>query len=74
MTEDQLARDLRLPPAIVRGLCFRLVQRGLLAENVAGFSLRADPERMTFDTVADAIDRDPTLDRLECRCPPTRAG
>jgi membrane protein len=73
MTEDQLARDLRLPPAIIRGLCFRLVKRGLLAENVAGFSLRADPDRMTFDTVADAIDRDPTLDRFDVQLPPDQA-
>ena len=36
---------------------------------VAGFSLRADPERMTFETVADAIDRDPTLDRLDVQMP-----
>jgi membrane protein len=72
-TEDELARDLRLPPAIVRALCFRMVQRGLLAEDVHGFSLRADPGRVTFDNVADAIDRDPTLDGFELSSPaPTR--
>jgi membrane protein len=69
VAEDQLARELRLPPAIVRELCFRLVQRGLLAENVHGFSLRADPERMTFDTVADAIDRDPTIEEVDVPLP-----
>jgi membrane protein len=73
VTEDELARDLRLPPAIVRTLCFRLVQRGLLAEDVHGFSLRADPNRVTFDAVADAIDRDPALDGFELAAPePTR--
>jgi membrane protein len=69
VTEDELARALRLPPAIVRALCFRLVQRGLLAEDVHGFRLRGDPERMTFDTVADAIDRDPALDRFDVALP-----
>ena len=69
VTEDELARALRLPPAIVRALCFRLVQRGLLAEDVHGFRLRGDPERMTFDTVADAIDRDPALDRFDVSLP-----
>jgi membrane protein len=63
VTEDELARDLRLPPALVRGVCFRLVRRGLLAENVYGFSLRAHPAEITFESVSDAIDRDPTLDR-----------
>jgi membrane protein len=67
--EDELARALRLPPAIVRQLSFRLVQRGLLAENVDGFSLRADPTKVTFDTVADAIDRDPALDRFDVHLP-----
>jgi membrane protein len=67
--EDELARELRLPPAIVRQLCFRLVQRGLATENVHGFSLRADPNRITFDTVADAIDRDPTIDQFDVQVP-----
>ena len=63
VTEDELARDLRLPPAIIRELCFRLVRRGLLAEDVRGFSLRADPGGLTTDAVADAIDRDPAVPR-----------
>jgi membrane protein len=63
VTEDELGRDLRLPPAIVRDLCFRLVRRGLLEEDVRGFSLRADPGSVTTDDVADAVDRDPTLDQ-----------
>ena len=62
VTEDELARDLRLPPSIVRDLCFRLVRRGLLDENVHGFYLRGDPEAMTTDVISDAIDRDPSLD------------
>ena len=68
VTEDELARDLRLPPAIVRDLCFRMVRRGLLAEEVRGFSLRADPDSITPEAVADAIDRDPALAR------PAQAG
>ena len=63
VTEDELARDLRLPPAIVRTLCFRLVRRGLLTEDVHGFSLNVDSAAVTADVVADAIDRDPTLDQ-----------
>jgi len=65
VTEDDLARDLRLPSALVRDLCFRLVRRGLLGEDVHGFSVRGDPGRMTFEAVADAIDRDPDLDRFD---------
>jgi membrane protein len=61
LTEDQLARDLRLPPAIIRNLCFRMVRRGLLVENVSGFSLRAGTDSVAMESVADAIDRDPTL-------------
>ena len=69
MTEDELARALRLPPAIVRALCVRLVRRGLLGEDLRGFWLTGDPDRMTFDTVADAIDRDPALDRFDAPTP-----
>jgi hypothetical protein len=65
VTEDDLARELRLTPAVVRDLCFRLVQRGLLAEDVRGFSLVGDPDRLTFDAVADAIDRDPRIDGVQ---------
>ena len=61
VTEDELARELRLPPAIIRDLCFRMVRRGLLAEDVRGFSLRADRDSVTTEAVADAIDRDPAL-------------
>jgi membrane protein len=61
VSENELARDLRLPPAIVRELCFRLVRRGLLDEDVHGFHLRGDPEAMTSEVVSDAIDRDPSL-------------
>lgn len=61
VTENELARDLRLPPAIIRNLCFRLVKRGLLVEDVHGFSLRATTDSVDLDAVADAIDRDPAL-------------
>lgn len=61
VTENELARDLRLPPAIIRNLCFRLVKRGLLVEDVQGFSLGAGTDGVDMDAVADAIDRDPAL-------------
>jgi len=61
VTEDQLACDLRLPPAIIRDLCFRMVRRGLLVEDVHGFSLRASTDSVAMEAVADAIDRDPAL-------------
>jgi membrane protein len=61
VTEDELARELRLPPAIVRDLSFRMVRRGLLVEDVRGFSLRAGTDGVAMDAVADAIDRDPAL-------------
>ena len=61
LTEDELARDLRLPPAIMRDLCFRMVRRGLLVEDVRGFSVRPGIDSVAMDAVADAIDRDPAL-------------
>ena len=61
VTEDELAHDLRLPPAIILELCFRMVRRGLLVENVNGFSLSAGTDNVAMDAVADAIDRDPAL-------------
>jgi membrane protein len=60
---DQLARELRLPPRLVRHLCVRLVERGLLIEGAAGFSLRPDPDRTAFAAVIDAVERDPRLDQ-----------
>jgi hypothetical protein len=38
-----------------------MVRRGLLVEDVRGFSLRAGTDSVAMDDVADAIDRDPTL-------------
>jgi hypothetical protein len=70
VNEDELARDLRLPPSIVRDLCFRLVRRGLVDENVRGFYLRGDPETMTFEAVSEAIDRDPALDQAAIEAQP----
>jgi virulence factor BrkB len=69
VTEDELARDLRMPPSIVSDLCFRLVRRGLLGENVHGFYLRADPDAVTTEAIADAIDRDPALNETEPQLP-----
>jgi membrane protein len=65
VSEDELACNLRLPPAIIRDLCFRMVRRGLLAEDVDGFSLHADPDSITTDAVTDAIDRDPALEQAQ---------
>lgn len=70
-TEDALARDMRLPPSLVRELCFRLVDRGLLAtKGSEGFSLDCDPARTTSSNVARAIDRDPRLPDGEPEIPP----
>ena len=38
-----------------------MVRRGLLVENVNGFSLSAGTDKVAMDAVADAIDRDPAL-------------
>jgi hypothetical protein len=62
VTEEALARRVRLPPHVVRDLAFRLVDRGLLAREEGGLRLRCDPARTTAARVADAIDRDPALD------------
>jgi membrane protein len=70
-TEDALARDMRLPPALVRQLCFRLVDRGLLTtKGLEGFSLDCDPARTTSSNVAQAIDRDPRIPDGEAEIPP----
>jgi membrane protein len=70
-TEDALARDMRLPPALVRELCFRLVDRGLLTtKGLEGFSLDCDPARTTSSSVARAIDRDPRIPDGEGEVPP----
>ena len=68
-TEDELARRMRLPPHIVRELCFRLVDRGLLSAGREGFALHCDPTRTTSSRVAEAIDRDPALDDRKWRAP-----
>src|SRR5262249_46031733 len=59
MTYDALARELRLPPQVVRNLCFRLVDRGLLLEAKDAFKLKFDPEHTPVGTVVDAVERDP---------------
>ena len=60
--EDDLARELRLPPNLVGALCLRLVDRGLLVEERRGFSLARDPDETALADVLDAVERDPALD------------
>jgi membrane protein len=62
VSEDDLARDLRLPPNVVGDLCLRLVDRGLLIEEREGFSLARDPDETALAEVIDAVERDPALD------------
>jgi membrane protein len=69
VSEDVLARWLRLPPNLVRELGFRLVDRGLLSGELDGFALRCDPTWTTASDVADAIDREPALDGRRWRAP-----
>ena len=58
---DDLARELRLPPQVVRNLCFRLVDRGLLAEAKGAFTLKFDPAETAVGTLVEAVERDPAL-------------
>jgi membrane protein len=63
VTVDGLARELRLAPQLVRGVGWRLMACGLLAE--AGrdrFSLARTPDRIGVAEVIDAVVRDPALD------------
>ena len=62
VTTDSLARELRLPPHLVRDLGARLVGRGLLRAEVDGFSLACNPDETKVETVLDAVARDPALD------------
>jgi membrane protein len=60
---ETLARELRLPPAVVRDLGSRLVARGLLLRGRLGrFELACDPERTHVADIVDAIIHDPALD------------
>jgi membrane protein len=62
VSEDELARELRLPPALIRQLCARLVEAGLLAEDARGLHLGCDPDSTPLATVVDAVERDPALE------------
>jgi membrane protein len=61
LTDDELARALRLPPQVVRNVCARLVERGLLVEERAELALRIDPQQATMAELIDAVERDPDL-------------
>jgi membrane protein len=69
VSEDAIARWVRLPPNLVRDLGFRLADRGLLASAADGFSLSCDPMYTTTGDVADAVDRDPKLDGRRWHAP-----
>lgn len=65
VTVDDLARELRLAPQLVRAIGSRLVDRGLLAD--AGrdrFALARTPDRIGITEVIDAVVRDPALDSV----------
>jgi membrane protein len=62
VAEDDLARELRVPPGPVGELGLRLCARGLLREEGSGFALDCDPDRTTLASVMDAIERDPALE------------
>ena len=64
VSEDDLARELRLPPNLVGDLCLRLVDRGLLSEDRHGFSLSRDPDRTALAAVIAAVERDPALEEV----------
>jgi membrane protein len=62
VTEDDLARTLRLPPEVIATLCLRLVGRGLLVEQAGGYALGCDPGRTDLAAVIEAAQRDPDLE------------
>ena len=60
---DGLARELRLPPQLVRRIGLRLRERGLLAEvGLDEFALGCDPDRTSVVAILEAVGRDPALD------------
>jgi membrane protein len=60
---DGLARELRVPPQLVRRIGLRLRERGLLAEaGLDQFVLGCDPDRTSVVAIIDAVGRDPALD------------
>jgi membrane protein len=74
VTEEALARRVRLPPHVVRDLGARLVDRGLLERDAHGLRLRCDPARTTAAGVAEAIDRDPALEGRRVAAAPGSAS
>ncbi|MES1210126.1 MAG: YihY/virulence factor BrkB family protein [Pseudomonadota bacterium] len=62
-TAKDLARDIRLFPEVVDGLCDLLVARGLLVETAPGqYRLNRPATDIAVATIVDAVNRDPTLD------------
>ena len=60
---DGLARELRVPPQLIRRIGLRLRERGLLAEaGLDTFALGCDPDRTSVVAIVDAVGRDPALD------------
>jgi membrane protein len=77
VSDDQLARELRLPSHLIRDLCERLAARGLLVEEHERFRLDCDPDQTSLAAVIDAVDRDPSLEPAHDEAlarfqPPTR--
>jgi len=77
LTAETLARELRLPPSLVRELCGRLVARGFLAVAPSGLTLGCNPDETGVEAVFDAMARDPgvdeaRLDVLGCLPPQAR--
>jgi membrane protein len=60
---DDLARELRVAPQLIREIGGRLVKRGLLADaGLDWFALAGNPERIGVAEIMDAVARNPELD------------
>jgi membrane protein len=60
---DDLARELRVAPQLIREIAARLVERGLLVDaGLDWFTLAGKPERIGVADIMDAVARNPDLD------------